>query len=232
MEKRSEDCRYLLCIYDTWAHDGGNDRRQMNTTNHLQPNENMPDLQDLIQRCLAGDQAAYSTLYNNVASSLYRLAYSILLDRQDAEDVVQDAMVYVFRNLRAYNPARGQFRTWLYTITVSRCRNARRRKWLPTIHLGSVLGLEPTAGDDEHPETVVARSSAHEALERALATLSPRLREAVALRYGQGLTYREMADILGCPQKTAESRIRLAHQAIRSAVTDAEAALLEEVSRL
>ncbi len=195
---------------------------------------NAPDetIQDLIARCLTGDQAAYSALYTMVAPGLYRLAYSILLERQDAEDVVQETMVYAFRNLRSYDPARGQFRTWLYTITVSRCRNARRRKWLPTIRLQNLLKLdmEPADTESDRPEHAVARKSARETLERALATLSPRLREAVALRYGQSLTYREMAEVLGCPQKTAESRIRLAHQAIRAAVTEAEAALLEEVS--
>jgi RNA polymerase sigma-70 factor (ECF subfamily) len=69
-----------------------------------------------------------------------------------------------------------------------------------------------------------------EALEKALTRLSPRLREAIALRYGQGLTYREMADVLGCPQKTAESRVRLAHEALREVMTAADdVALLEEL---
>ncbi len=65
-----------------------------------------------------------------------------------------------------------------------------------------------------------------------MATLSPRLREAIALRYGQGLTYREMADILDCPQKTAESRVRLAHEALREAMSAENkdsVALLEEM---
>src|SRR5438552_734161 len=89
----------------------------------------------LIQRCKGGDQAAYNELYQAISPGLYRLAYSILLHKQDAEDVVQEAMVYIFRNLHRYEPARGALRTWLYTITVSRCRNARRRKWLPTTAL-------------------------------------------------------------------------------------------------
>jgi RNA polymerase sigma-70 factor, ECF subfamily len=189
-------------------------------------------LQALIARCLDGDQAAYAALYDLVAPGLYRLAYSILLHQEDAEDVVQEAMVYAFRNLKHYEPARGTFRTWLYTITVSRCRNARRRRWLPTTALGNLLnlGLEPAAPEGHTPEAAVARMGVREALEKALATLSPRLREAVALRYGQGLTYREMADVLDCPQKTAESRVRLAHEALREALAASEdVALLEEL---
>jgi RNA polymerase sigma-70 factor (ECF subfamily) len=191
-------------------------------------------LETLVARCLSGgphNQEAFAALYNAVAPGLCQLAYSILLHQEDAEDVVQEAMVYVFRNLNRYCPERGAFRTWLYTITVSRCRNARRRKWLPTTALSNLLnlGLEPSAPLDYTPEAAVARMGVREALEKALASLSPRLREAIALRYGQGLTYREMAEVLDCPQKTAESRIRLAHDALRAAMSPADIGLLEEL---
>ncbi len=189
-------------------------------------------LQALIARCLQGDQTAFAALYDLVAPGLYRLAYSILLHQEDAEDVVQEAMVYAFRSLAHYEPARGTLRTWLYTITVSRCRNARRRRWLPTTALANLLnvGIEPSAPEDHTPEAAVARMGVRDALEKALAMLSPRLREAIALRYGQGLTYREMADVLDCPQKTAESRVRLAHEALRDALNESgDAALLEEL---
>lgn len=195
---------------------------------------NIPDdahIGPLIERCLLGDQAAFQALYELVGASIYRLAYSILLDKHDAEDVVQETFVYAFRNLRRYDPGRGAFKTWLYTIAVSRCRNARRRKWLPTVQLSQLLGQgsEPVDPDDYGPEGAAARAGIMVALEAALGTLSPRLRESVALRYGQGLTYREMADVLGIPQKTAESRVRLAHQAIREAMSTADVALLNEV---
>jgi RNA polymerase sigma-70 factor (ECF subfamily) len=192
---------------------------------------NDPDLSGLIARCLGGDQAAYAALYDRYAPGLYRLAYSILLVVQDAEDVLQESMVYAFRNLDRYDPERGAFRTWLYTITISRCRNARRRKWLPTVALSHLLtvGIEPSAPDEESPEFRAAWQEIRSALREALRSLSPRLREAVALRYNQGLTYREMAEILGCPQKTAESRVRLAHEQLRKVINTADAAALEEL---
>lgn len=205
----------------------------MNT--HSSPNgpraANDPDLPETIERCLRGEQAAFAVLYDRYAPSLYRLAYSVLLVEQDAEDVLQESMVYAFRNLDRYDPQRGAFRTWLYTITLSRCRNARRRKWLPTVALSSLLniGIEPPAPVDDLPETRAAWKDVRESLAQALHTLSPRLREAVALRYGHGLTYREMAEIIGCPQKTAESRIRLAHEQLRQAMSAADRAALEEL---
>jgi RNA polymerase sigma-70 factor (ECF subfamily) len=197
----------------------------------MKNNTNDPDLTDLINRCLNGDQGAYAILYERYAASLYRLAYSVLLVEQDAEDVLQESLVYAFRNLARYDPARGSFRTWLYTITISRCRNARRRKWLPTVALNTLLniGIEPPAPADESPETKAAWQDVRASLQEALNTLSSRLREAVALRYGQGLTYREMAEVLDCPQKTAESRVRLAHEQLRKAMSAADEAALEEL---
>jgi len=184
----------------------------------------------LLVRARDGDQSAYGALYEAVAPRLYRLAYNILLQREDAEDVTQEALIYAFRNLDHYDAARGSVRTWLFTIAISRCRNARRRKWLPTSTLSHLLslGIEPVAPADQAPEAAAARMEVHRALEQALATLSPNLREAVALRYGQGLMFREMAEVLGCPQKTAESRIRLAHDALRAALRARNAELLLE----
>ncbi len=195
---------------------------------------NDPDLAGLIVYALQGDQVAYATLYDRYAPGLYRLAYSILLVEQDAEDVLQESMVYAFRNLDHYDPERGAFRTWLCTITISRCRNARRRKWLPTVALTHLLniGIEPPAPDDEQPEVKAAWAEVRQALHQALHTLSPRLREAVALRYGQGLTYREMAEIMECPQKTAESRVRLAHEQIRKSIKASDAATVEALQEL
>lgn len=199
-----------------------------------QRSANDPELAGLIVRALQGDQVAYATLYDHYAPGLYRLAYSILLVEQDAEDVLQESMVYAFRNLDHYDPGRGAFRTWLCTITISRCRNARRRKWLPTVALTHLLniGIEPPAPDDEQPEVKAAWAEVRLALHQALRSLSPRLREAVALRYGQGLTYREMAEIMECPQKTAESRVRLAHEQIRKVINASDAATVEALQEL
>jgi RNA polymerase sigma-70 factor, ECF subfamily len=184
----------------------------------------------LIAACQRGEQPAFQVVYGQHSQPVYRLVYSLLLDRQDAEDVVQETFVYAFRNMGRYDPARGAFRTWLFTIAISRARNARRRKWLPSIDLATLLhlGQEPAASDDLAPEAHAVRRDAHERLAQALGKISPRLREALVLRYGHDLTYREMAEVLDCPQKTAESRVRLGHEALRKAFTESDAALLRE----
>ena len=81
----------------------------------------------------------------------------------------------------------------------------------------------------ETPEAALTERDTRDAVEAALAALSPRLREAVVLRYGHGLTYREIAKVMDCPQKTAESRVRLAHEALRGVLQQVGPGLLEEL---
>jgi RNA polymerase sigma-70 factor (ECF subfamily) len=177
------------------------------------------DAQDLISRCLAGDQAAYAALYRVYAGDVYRLVYGLLAHREDAEEVVQDTFIYAMKNLGRYDRERASFRTWLFVIATSRARNKRRRRWLPTISLRRLLqfDLEPAAPDSSErpPEGRVEDANRERTLHQALAQLSPKLREAAVLRYFDGLTYREMGEILGISHKTAESRVRLAHEALR-----------------
>jgi RNA polymerase sigma-70 factor, ECF subfamily len=177
---------------------------------------------------LRGDQSGYQALYEAFAPGLYRLCYGILLNRDDAEDVAQDAFVYAFKNLRRYDAAKASFKTWLYTIAISRCRNLYRRS-RPLVELSNLWHNPVLAPRDESPEAAYAQRSAQEALERALARLKPSLREAIVLRYAHNLTYREIAEVMDCPSKTAESRVRLAHDTLRGLLEPHGAGLLEEL---
>lgn len=188
--------------------------------------EETPDV--LIAACLRGDQQSFDRLYHLFAGSIYRLCYSLLLNRQDAEDVMQETFVYAFRNLRRYDARRAGFKTWLYTIAISRCRNHYRRR-RPLLDLAQVIRQEIAGPRTELPEAAAVQRDARDAVEAALADLSPRLREAVVLRYGHGLTYREIAEVMDCPQKTAESRVRLAHEALRGALEPVGPGLLAEL---
>jgi RNA polymerase sigma-70 factor, ECF subfamily len=183
----------------------------------------------MIERCLMGDQAGFGSLYEECAPSIYRLCYSLLMNRQDAEDVMQESFVYAFKNISRYDSERASFKTWLYTIALSRCRNNYRRQgWL---RFCTLISSDLPAPRSETPEAKLAEEDAKAAVEGALLSLSPRLREAVVLRYGHGLTYREIAEVTRCPQKTAESRVRLAHERLRNALQPVGKHLLEEMMR-
>jgi RNA polymerase sigma-70 factor, ECF subfamily len=199
----------------------------MTTTPELHPNEF--DVLPVIARCIRGDQTGYNDLYDQYAHGLYRLCYSLLLHREDAEDVMQESFVYAFKNLHRFNGQLSSFKTWLYTIAICRCRNHYRRARLPSLDIASLLSREPHAPRSETPEAITALANAREAVEKALRSLNPRLREAVVLRYGHGMTYREIADVMDCPLKTAESRVRLAQESLRGGLGMQGQGLLEEI---
>lgn len=182
-----------------------------------------------IARALRGDQSGYAAIYEMYATGVYRLCYSLLFNREDAEDVTQETFVYAFRNLHRYDARLSSLKTWLYTIAICRCRNMYRKSQVPTCDLAPLLQNGLPAPKSETPEAALARHTARETVEQALLALSPRLREAVVLRYGHGLTYREIAEVMDCPQKTAESRVRLAHEALRGSLQPVGQGLLEEL---
>lgn len=169
----------------------------------------------LISRCLAGEESAYAALYNLYAGEIYRLCYSLLQHREDAEEVLQDAFEYAFRRLETYQAHKSAFKTWLYRIAISRCRNKRRRKWLPTFSLQQLTGDDISDQSTPDPSEHAALTEQQQQVWQALKQLSPKLQETAVLRYYEGLAYAEIGDILDISPKTVESRMRLAHQALR-----------------
>ena len=171
--------------------------------------------QSLIQRCLAGEETAYVALYNQYAGMIFRLCVGLLQNREDAEEVLQDSFEYAFRRLDHYDARKSAFSTWLYRIAVSRCRNKRRRKWLPSFSLNAFDGDEPKDPAAAPPDETAVLSERQRAVWAAVGALSPKLREVAILRYYGGLQYAEIGAVLDIPPKTAESRMRLAHKALR-----------------
>ena len=165
---------------------------------------------ETIARAMGGDEAAQRVLYEKFYAAAFRLAYLLLRDGNDAEEVVQDGFVYVFRNLQRYDPERGSFWTWLRVVLVSRCRNKRRRRRL---HLVSLEMLDAAGAAPAVPEPASDPAGALEmrgtrlAVWGALQQVSPGARDALVLRYYEGLPYAEIATILGCSADAARARV-------------------------
>ncbi len=182
----------------------------------------MQNIDALIERCRAGDERATEALYNHHQGQVFRLAYGILGNWEDAQEVTQDALVYGITRIKHYDSRKSRFSTWLHTITVSRCRNKlrdRRFSWL------SLTAWLEGRGGDEVPDTKpgqeadVIREELRDEVWLAIQNLNPSLREAIVLRHWGELTYREMAEVLGCPIRTAQSRVRLAYQSLHTALS-------------
>jgi RNA polymerase sigma-70 factor (ECF subfamily) len=183
----------------------------------------MIDVERMIERWCDGDDRAAEALYNHFRERTFYLAYGLLGDAADAEEAAQDALTYALLNIRRYDPERASFATWLHTIAVSHCRDHYRRQRRPRLSLERWLGR----GHDPHdpspgPERRVMAGEVKSEVWQAVHELKPILREAIVLRYWLGHTYREMAEILDCPLRTAQSRVRLAFQELQARLTAAE----------
>jgi RNA polymerase sigma-70 factor, ECF subfamily len=193
----------------------------------------MPDIDALIHHWQAGDQRAAETLYNQFREQVYRLAYGLLGRAPDAEEAAQDALSYALLNIGRFDPARASFTTWLHTITVSRCRNRYRRRRFTNISLFTWLEEGHDIADPSAtPEYLARRREIHSEVWDAIQRLKPPLREVILLRYWAGHTYREIADIVGCPLPTAQSRVRLAFDQLRTRLAPDDLAVLEEEQAL
>ena len=178
------------------------------------------DLEQLIARWQAGDQSAAEQLYNQVQGRTFRLCMGLLGNVEDAEEVTQDALTYALINIGRFDATRSQFTTWLHTITVSRCRDKRRRKRFSLVSIAEWLQSGRDFIDSEPlPEQALNQRWNQAQLWRVVQTLSPTLREAIILRYWAQHSFKEMAAILNCPVGTAQSRVRLGYKKIREQMT-------------
>jgi RNA polymerase sigma-70 factor (ECF subfamily) len=166
--------------------------------------------EDTIARAIEGSDSAQEALYETHHAAAFRLAYLLLQDACDAEEVVQDAFVYVLRSLHRYDAERGSFWTWLRVVLVSRCRNKRRRKQVETVSLETLAAAGQAPADQKpagDPAGLLEMRGTQQAVWRALEQVSPGARDALILRYYEGLPYAEIGTILGCSADAARSRV-------------------------
>ncbi len=170
---------------------------------------------ELMQRAQHGDETAFHELVDRYAGELFGLAFSLVGNAADAEDVVQETFSGAFRRLGAFE-ARSSVKTWLIRILVKQAaRHHRSRSRRETVSLdnlseasGSVLGKQEIASSTR---ALDIRMDVH----AVLRVLSREHREVIVLRELQGMSYKEMAELLGIPRGTVESRLFRARQELK-----------------
>ena len=168
-----------------------------------------PDL-PIVQRCLAGDEAAWEQLIKAYVRRIYAVCYRFTGDAAEAQDLTQEVFLRVFRTLRSFRAGEGSFQVWLHRLTRNLLidhyrRNRVHRASEPLEQLLPVL--EERSSATSRTDSVLAGREAAEQLASALQELSPELREAVILRDLEGLEYRDIAAVLRIPEGTVKSRI-------------------------
>jgi RNA polymerase sigma factor (sigma-70 family) len=161
----------------------------------------------LVERLSGGDETALADLYDRYGGFVYGLAVRTLVDRHAAEDVTQDVFVYLWEHPERIEPGRGTLRGFLGTLThrraVDAVRRAERRR-----RREARVAREAT--DVPDGAEAMLRADTTGKVRTALEVLPEPQRQALELAYFNGYTYRQVADVLGIPEGTAKSRLRMA----------------------
>ena len=163
----------------------------------------------VIEACQQGDRAAFQLLFETYKDKVFSIAvYSSGGDRAVADDVTQHVFLKLFTAIRQFR-GDSEFTTWLYRLVVNACHDEsrRRRRLLP---LGDTVAMRNPA-DKKPQEKHYARLEVAEAVQGAIAQLKPRFRLPILLRYIEGLSYDEIASVLGCSKGTVASRLNRGH---------------------
>jgi RNA polymerase sigma-70 factor (ECF subfamily) len=146
----------------------------------------------------------------------YRLARWLVRNEYDAEDVVQEASLRAFRYFRTFSGGNG--RAWFLSIVRNTCWSRGRHKAAPTDPFDEDQHSSARPASD--PETLLLHTDDVTLIERAMSRVPDRFRELLVLRELEGLSYRELADVLSIPIGTVMSGLSRARQAFRGAVDD------------
>ena len=166
--------------------------------------------EELVARSIGGDTQSFNELILRWERPIYALAYRTIGREEDARDVCQETFLRAFRALPGFR-GQAKFSSWLYRIALNLCRDWIRRERRAQVvqapeHVDLVemaAALEPA----ESVEDLVARKDLARAVERAMAGLSEEQRTAIILKEYHGLTFQEIADLVGCPLSTVKTRL-------------------------
>ena len=153
----------------------------------------------LLTRLRAGDASAFEVVVRTHQRDLYRLAYRLTRNMEDAKDLAQEALLRAYRALPRFD-GRASLYTWLYRITLNLCLNHRRGR-----HLEGMDATDGPADPAPGPLEALLGSERQAAVAAAIASLPPQQRATVILRAQEGLPHRAIAEILECSEGTVKA---------------------------
>ena len=175
--------------------------------------------EQLVERAIAGDTDAFGEVVRRWERKIYALAYGFTGSVEDARDAAQETFVAAYRNLRNFR-GEAKVSSWLHRIAVNQCITRQRRA-----RVRSETGIEDavessgesflSTGETCSPARAAEGKERTEAVRRAVAALTPELREVVLLKEFEGLTFQEIAEALQVPLSTVKSRLYTALRQLR-----------------
>jgi RNA polymerase sigma-70 factor (ECF subfamily) len=167
---------------------------------------------DLLEKAKSGDGRAFGTIVEKHTGIVYAAVRSVLGDRSDIDDAVQEAFIRIYRGLSSF-AGRSSLSTWIWSVARNHAINVRARERSDVIPLDKTAEI---ASDRYGPETEFARRSAAEDIGWLLSGLEGSYREVIELRYLAGKKYHEIADMLSIPEGTVKTLIHRARIRMKS----------------
>jgi len=188
--------------------DGPNDSAPHGPPNAWRDRQARVEESHLLARCRKGDLDAFETMYNLHSPRVYNLAFRMVGDRAEAEDLLQEIFLQVHEKLPSFQ-GRSSFGTWLYRLAVNRCLDHLRS---PESRRQS---MTRSFDESTEPAAVHQPTAHHLDLERAILKLPPSYRSAFLLHDVEGLGHREVAAVLEVAEGTSKSLVHKARLKLR-----------------
>jgi len=166
---------------------------------------------DVIDACQRGDEEAFRVLFETHKDRVYSIALRYAGDSATAMDIAQDTFLKLLSNIQQFR-GESSFESWLYRMVVNSCLDyhRKRRRFLPLLD----EALDVFRSPRESTLHDLLREEQEERVQQIVAQLPEEQRIVVVLRYTDGLSYEEIADLLGCRRGTVASRLNRAHKAL------------------
>jgi RNA polymerase sigma-70 factor (ECF subfamily) len=164
----------------------------------------------VVEACQRGDRDAFRLLFENYKDKVFSVAlYFFGGDEATAGDITQQVFLKLFNCIGQFH-GDAEFTTWLYRLTTNACVDEarKRRRWLP---FGDATGMKEPRVKSRQDDAVASREVA-DSVKRAVATLRPKLRVVLLLKYFEELSYEEIAAVVGCSKGTVASRLNRGHK--------------------
>jgi len=166
--------------------------------------------EELVAKSIRGDADSFNELVLRWERPIYALAYRTIGREEDARDVCQETFLRAFRALPGFR-GQAKFSSWLYRIALNLCRDwVRRERRAPVVQPPEDVDLMEMAAAAEPSESIedlVARKDLSRLVEQAMALLPEEQRTAIVLKEYHGLTFQEIAELVGCPLSTVKTRL-------------------------
>ena len=166
--------------------------------------------EELVAKSVGGDHDSFNELVLRWERPIYALAYRTIGREEDARDVCQETFLRAFRALPRFR-GEAKFSSWLYRIALNLCRDwIRRERRTPVVQPPEDMDLIEMAAAAEPSESIedlVARKDLSRLVEQAMTRLPEEQRTAIVLKEYHGLTFQEIAELVGCPLSTVKTRL-------------------------